>query len=323
MKYSDLGLLKELKLLAETLEMDSKEFLNEFLIVEFTPEQMDSVSPLVLEKSDVKSILNFIMGKGSKIKSLGRQLQNVMVGRLTTVLAARHRLENSNVDADHKKKMLDTAKAKEETFKDLEDSIRSKMEDVADGDSRLQKIAAVAKSSAAVNANKKKLALLNQVEASENAIARAKEEQRSREERLRKQKEEMDAMIKRAKEKEEEEKKKGGQPEKKEDKKDEKKPEHDSHEDKELSEINDHIDKLQDQLDEINDKLKKPMSQQSAQPLEKKKASLERDIHAQKAEKYQMLAQKAEKKGEKDKAKDYEDKAEEHHNKAKNAKVPK
>jgi chromosome segregation ATPase len=118
--------------------------------------------------------------KGSKIRSLGKQLEQAIRIRLNSLLLAKEKINNSNSDLSNEQKtrILDIAKEKEKTASDLESSLKDKIDTIADGDGRLEKIASIAKTNAAIKPQKEKVKILTDLEYSDNTIEKAKERQK-------------------------------------------------------------------------------------------------------------------------------------------------
>lgn len=182
-------LIQEIQYVTSLLETDTWEFIQELGLDEDISESDLLDVPLlergggysdsgVLDKA--KSIWNFISMKGTKIRSLGKQLEAAIRIRLNSLLLAKEKINNTTgeIPADRKTRILDIAKEKEKTASSLESSIKDKIDAIADEDSRLEKIASIAKTNAAIKPQKEKIKILNDLEYSDNTINKAKERQK-------------------------------------------------------------------------------------------------------------------------------------------------
>lgn len=146
--------------------------------------------------------------KGTKIRSLGKQLEAAIRIRLNSLLLAKEKINNSSSELkpEQKTRILDIAKEKEKTASDLEKSINDKIDTIADEDSRLEKIASIAKTNAAIKPQKEKIKILTDLEYSDNTIEKAKERQRELNADLQRKNKEFQDEIKALKAKESEKK---------------------------------------------------------------------------------------------------------------------
>jgi hypothetical protein len=166
MNFEKFQLLREAKTICDGLEITESEFVKEFSEFPYTASEIQMVKAFpIFENSDgpskARQVLNFIMGKGSKIKGLGSSLQNAIIAKTTTTYITNDRIKQLDLDTEHASQLRANATAKAKEFAELESRIKDQIDQIADNDPRLQKIASIVKNTASLKASSIKLKFLD------------------------------------------------------------------------------------------------------------------------------------------------------------------